>query len=64
MKITRIEPIHLRLPDVREVADGTQDCLVVRLHTDAGFTGLGEVVSCSHVGRAVIEAPRSAPFRH
>lgn len=64
MKITRVEALHLRLPQVKEVADGTQDCLLVRLHTDAGITGLGEVVSCSYVARAVIEAPRSAPFRH
>ena len=64
MKITLVEAIHLRLPDVKEVADGTQDCLIVRLHTDAGLTGLGEVVSSSPVARAVIEAPRSAPFRH
>ena len=54
----------MRLTHVREVADGTQDCLLVRLHTDDGITGLGEVTSCSHVARAVIEAPRSAPFRH
>ncbi|MFH1571882.1 MAG: mandelate racemase/muconate lactonizing enzyme family protein [Gemmatimonadota bacterium] len=64
MKITAVEPIHLRLPEVREVADGTQDCLLVRVHTDAGLTGLGEVVSCSYVARAVVQAPRSAPFRH
>ena len=64
MKITHIEAIHLRLPKVVEAADGTQDCLIVRVHTDAGITGLGEVVSCSYVAKAVIEAPRSAPFRH
>ena len=64
MKITRVEALHLRLPEVREVADGTQDCLLVRLHTDAGLSGLGEVVSCSSVARTVVEAPRSAPFRH
>ncbi len=64
MIITTVEALHLRLPVVKEVADGTQDCLLVRLHTDAGLTGLGEVVSCSYVARAVIEAPRSAPFRH
>jgi L-rhamnonate dehydratase len=64
MKITQVEAIHLRLPVIREVADGTQDCLLVRVHTDAGITGLGEVVSCSYVARAVVEAPRSAPFRH
>jgi len=64
MKIRKVEAIHLRLPVVQELADGTQDCLLVRVHTDAGLTGLGEVVSCSYVARAVIEAPRSAPFRH
>lgn len=64
MKITQVEAIHLRLPQVKEVADGTQDCLIVRVHTDAGITGLGEVVSCSYVARAVVESPRSAPFRH
>ena len=64
MKITKVEALHLRLPVVQEVADGTQDCLIVRVHTDTGLTGLGEVVSCSYVARAVIEAPRSAPFRH
>ena len=64
MKITRIEALHVRLPQVLEVADGTQDCLLVRVHTDTGVSGLGEAVSCSHVARAVIEAPRSAPFRH
>ena len=64
MKIARVEALHLRLPQVKEVADGTQDCLLVRVHTDTGRCGLGEVVSCSYVARAVIEAPRSAPFRH
>lgn len=64
MKIVKVDAIHLRLPVVRELADGTQDCLLVRVHTDAGLTGLGEVVSCSYVARAIIEAPRSAPFRH
>jgi len=64
VKITAVEALHLRLPEVREVADGTQDCLLVRVHTDAGLAGLGEVVSCSYVARAVVEAPRSAPFRH
>ena len=64
MKIQRVEALHLRLPEVKQVADGTQDVLIVRVHTDDGRVGLGEVVSCSYVGRAVIESPRSAPFRH
>ncbi len=64
MKIEQVEAIHLRLPQVLEVADGTQDVLLVKIHTEDGTTGLGEVVSCSYVARAVVESPRSAPFRH
>jgi L-alanine-DL-glutamate epimerase-like enolase superfamily enzyme len=64
MKITDVEAIHLRLPDVAEIADGTQDVLVVKVHTDAGLTGIGEVTSQSYVCKAIIEAPRSAERRH
>lgn len=59
MKITRVEPIHLRLPDVNDRCDGSQETLIVKVHTDAGITGVGEVDSCSHVARAIIEAPLS-----
>src|SRR5438093_3798346 len=59
MKITRVEPIHLRLPDVNERCDGSQETLVVKVHTDAGVTGLGEVDSSSLVAKAIIEAPIS-----
>jgi L-alanine-DL-glutamate epimerase-like enolase superfamily enzyme len=64
MKITEVEPIHLRIPDVEDVADGTQDVLVVLIHTDAGVTGIGEAASQSYVAKAVFEAPRSAQRRH
>ncbi len=64
MKITDVEAIHLRLPEVEEIADGTQDVLVVRVHTDDGHVGIGEVSSQSYVCKAVIEAPRSAERRH
>ena len=64
MKITDVEAIHLRLPDVEEIADGTQDVLVVKVHTDAGLVGVGEVTSQSYVCKAVFEAPRSAERRH
>jgi L-alanine-DL-glutamate epimerase-like enolase superfamily enzyme len=63
MKITDVEAIHLRLPDVAEIADGTQDVLVVRVYTDSGLVGLGEVTSQSYVCKAVFEAPRSAARR-
>src|SRR5436309_5355735 len=59
MKITRVEPIHLRLPDVNERCDGSQETLVVKVHTDAGIVGVGEVDSSSLVAKAIIEAPLS-----
>ena len=40
MKITAVEPIVLRLPDVdTSRADGTQDAFLVRIHTDEGIVG-------------------------
>src|SRR5205807_376279 len=59
MKITRVEAIHLRLPDVNERCDGSQETLVAKVHTDAGLVGLGEVDSSSLVAKAIIEAPLS-----
>ncbi|HEV2946087.1 MAG TPA: mandelate racemase/muconate lactonizing enzyme family protein [Gemmataceae bacterium] len=59
MKITRVEPIHLRLPEVTERCDGSQETLIVKVHTDAGITGIGEVDSSSVVAKAIIEAPLS-----
>ena len=64
MKITDVEALHLRLPEVDEIADGTQDVLVIRIHTDAGLVGIGEVSSQSYVCKAIFEAPRSAERRH
>jgi L-alanine-DL-glutamate epimerase-like enolase superfamily enzyme len=59
MKITRVESIHLRLPEVNERCDGSQETLVVKVHTDAGLVGLGEVDSSSAVAKAIIDAPIS-----
>ena len=60
MRITRVEPIVLRLPNLRpDDCDGTQDTLLVRVHTDEGVTGLGETDTSPEVARAVILAPVS-----
>jgi L-rhamnonate dehydratase len=60
MKITDVEAIVLRQPALDEsIADGSQDDLVVRVHTDAGIVGVGEVDSAPEVVKAVIEAPAS-----
>ncbi len=59
MKITRVEPIHLRLPVVNKRCDGSQETLVVKVHTDAGIVGVDEVGSSSLVAKAIIEGPVS-----
>lgn len=60
MRITRVEPIILRLPDLRpDLCDGTQDTLLVRVHTDDGLIGLGEADTSPEIARAVITAPVS-----
>jgi L-rhamnonate dehydratase len=64
MRITDVEAIVLRQPDALDptIADGSQDALVVRITTDAGIVGYGEVDSLPAVVKAIIEAPRSHKF--
>src|SRR5436305_15319175 len=47
------------LPLVSERCDGSQETLIVRVHTDSGIVGVGEVDSSSLVAKAIIEAPVS-----
>jgi L-alanine-DL-glutamate epimerase-like enolase superfamily enzyme len=59
MKITRVEAFYLRLPVIEARTDSSQDALLVRIETDAGITGWGEVDGCPLVAKAVIDAPYS-----
>lgn len=59
MKITAVQAIILRLPKVVSASDGTQDTCLVRVDTDAGISGWGEVDSCPEAVKAVIDAPMS-----
>jgi L-alanine-DL-glutamate epimerase-like enolase superfamily enzyme len=60
VKITEVETIILRQPDVDDaIADGSQDDLIVRIHTDEGIVGIGEVDSAPEVVKAAIDAPNS-----
>ncbi len=59
MTITAITAIVLRLPQVNAACDGTQDTCLIKIDTDAGITGWGEVDSCPTVVKAIIEAPLS-----
>jgi L-alanine-DL-glutamate epimerase-like enolase superfamily enzyme len=60
MKITKVEAIPLRIPDLDSSrADGIQDDVVVRIHTDAGITGVGEADASPAVVKALVDAPES-----
>jgi L-alanine-DL-glutamate epimerase-like enolase superfamily enzyme len=61
VRITEVEALVLRQPQALDtgIADGSQDALVVRVHTDAGLTGIGEIDSSPVVAKAAIDAPAS-----
>ena len=62
MRITDVEVIPLRIPAHNvHIADGIQDDVIVRVHTDEGISGVGEADSSPMVVKAVVEAWPSWP---
>jgi L-alanine-DL-glutamate epimerase-like enolase superfamily enzyme len=59
MKITKVEALYLRQPEVKFQCDSGQDALVVRVETDAGITGIGEVDSAPMAVKGAIDGPFS-----
>jgi len=59
MKITDVEAIILKQPQIELIGDGTQDTVVVKVYTDEGIVGYGEVDSSPYVVKAIIDAPAS-----
>jgi L-alanine-DL-glutamate epimerase-like enolase superfamily enzyme len=59
MKITNVEALYLALPKIEQRTDSSQDALLVKVSTDAGIVGWGEVDSSPLVAKAIIEAPPS-----
>jgi L-rhamnonate dehydratase len=59
LKITSVEAMYLRLPQVKEQCDSGQDALIVKITTDAGITGYGEVDSNPMAAKGCIEGPFS-----
>jgi len=59
MKITDVSAFVLRLPHVTDACDGSQDTCLIRITTDDGIVGWGEVDSCPTVVKAVVDAPLS-----
>jgi L-rhamnonate dehydratase len=59
LRITGVEAIYLRLPEVKSQCDSGQDALIVKVTTDAGITGYGEVDSHPLAVKGCIEGPFS-----
>jgi L-alanine-DL-glutamate epimerase-like enolase superfamily enzyme len=60
IRITGVDAMYLRLPGFDEArTDSSRDALIVRISTDAGVTGYGEVDSSPLVVKAMIESPSS-----
>ena len=45
MIITDVEAIILKQPSIDNIGDGSQDTVLILVHTDEGITGIGEVDS-------------------
>ena len=59
LEITGVEAIYLRLPEVKAQCDSGQDALIVKVTTNAGITGYGEVDSNPLAVKGCIEGPFS-----
>ncbi len=59
MKIIDVDPFYLRMPDITDAADGTQDTLLVRIRTDTGLEGWGECDASPLVSIAAYCCPMS-----
>jgi L-alanine-DL-glutamate epimerase-like enolase superfamily enzyme len=59
MKITGVEAIYVRQKEVKVQCDSGQDALIVKVTTDAGITGIGEVDSNPLGVKGIIEGPFS-----
>ena len=59
MKIIAVDPFYLKMPQITEAADGTQDTLLVRIQTDEGITGWGECDASPLVSLAAYCCPMS-----
>jgi len=61
MKITDVEAIYVRLPEIK--GDRVQDALLVKVHTNEGITGIGEVHSAPLAAQGAILGPYCSTIR-
>ena len=59
MKITDVECICLRVPEMEGACEWGEDAFIVKVHTDEGIVGIGESDTSPTVARAFVEAPMS-----
>jgi L-alanine-DL-glutamate epimerase-like enolase superfamily enzyme len=60
VKITDVEAVILRQPALNEaIADGSQDDLVIKVYTDEGIVGIGEVDSAPEAVHALVNRQSS-----
>ncbi len=59
MKITNVEVLYLRVPNLTIKGDGSQDAVIVRIATDEGIVGIGEADTSPLIVKAIIETPPS-----
>ncbi len=59
MKITDVQAIIVKQPEISIIGDGSQDTVVIKVMTDEGITGIGEVDSSPYVVKAIVEAKTS-----
>ena len=60
MKITKVEAIPVRQPgEIKKINDSAQDGVIIKVYTDEGITGYGEVDSAPGVVKSIIDSPVS-----
>ena len=59
MKIIDVEAIYIKEKTIEKRTDSSQDALLIKITTDYGITGWGEVDSCPVVVDSIINAPYS-----
>jgi L-rhamnonate dehydratase len=59
VKISEIEAVYVRSDHVKSQCDSGQDALIVKVHTDEGITGIGEVDSAPLAVKGMILGPYS-----
>jgi L-alanine-DL-glutamate epimerase-like enolase superfamily enzyme len=59
MRITDVEAIYVRMQDVKVQCDSGQDALIIRVQTDEGITGIGEVDSSPMAVHGMVHGPFS-----